>query len=345
MKLSDGREFVVIGENVHTTRVLRKKGARVVNEDDTWAVRFVDERGASGLLPVSEAEQGTQDFRQGRIKHVKVAIQAAMNEQAEQAEIGMVYLTALIRRQERAGADFLDLNVDEISHRPAEQQAAMDWLVTTVQAATSLPISIDSSSAEVIETGIRATDADAPRPMLNSASLERPEVLDLVAEHEASVVVTAAGQKGMPASAQARVENASGMIEAALEREIPLSRIYVDPLIFPASVDGSYSQHALDAIRALRDRFGNDMYITGGFSNVSFGIPYRKLINDVFLVLALDAGADSGIVDPVASPPDDALAMNRESEQFRLAEDALLGRDEFCQNYISAWRSGAFDQG
>ena len=134
--------------------------------------------------------------------------------------------------------------------------------------------------------------------MLNSASLERAEALDLAAEIGGAVIVTAAGATGMPSDSEQRVANGSEMIERALARGIPMERIYVDPLVFPISVDGAFGEHCLAAIRELRGRFGPELHITGGMSNVSFGIPQRRLINDVFLVMAVEAGADSGIIDP-----------------------------------------------
>ena len=78
-------------------------------------------------------------------------------------------------------------------------------------------------------------------------------------------------------------------------------------------------------------------------SNVSFGIPARKLMNTVFINLAVDAGADSGIIDPVMNPLSAVFAADRESVPYRLAEDTLLGRDEFCANYIGAWRKGTLE--
>ena len=78
-------------------------------------------------------------------------------------------------------------------------------------------------------------------------------------------------------------------------------------------------------------------------SNVSFGIPARKLMNTVFINLAVDAGADSGIIDPVMNPPAAVFTADRDSVPYRLAEDTLLGRDEFCADYIKAWRKGTLD--
>ena len=188
--------------------------------------------------------------------------------------------------------------------------------------------------------GLEAVDPGGPPPLLNSASLERLEALDLARDHRAAVVVTAAGERGMPADAEQRVANASRMIEAATAKGFAPGDIYVDPLIFPIAVDKDYGRHALDAIARLRAAGGRDLHITGGMSNVSFGIPGRKLINDVFLILAMAAGADSGIIDPVTSRPDDIRRIDRGSRAWQLAEDVLQGRDEHCRLYLRAWRRG-----
>ena len=205
---------------------------------------------------------------------------------------------------------------------------------------TNLPISVDSSDITVIESGLRAWGGGNLRPMLNSASLERVEALDLAVEHGAKVIITASGSAGMPSDADERVENASHMVEAALAMGIASRDVFVDPLVFPISVDSAFGLHTLDAIREIRRRFGPEIRITGGMSNVSFGIPARSVMNTVFINLAVEAGADSGIIDPVMNPLDTVFSADRESASYRIAEDVLLGRDEHCVKYIKAWRAG-----
>ncbi len=328
-------EFIVIGENMHTTRVVMKRGGRFVADGAGGpAVRYTDTAGEDRLLPVPEWATRTQDFEEGRVKHVMIAVRGAMEGDAECAG----YLRSIVRAQEAAGADFLDVNVDEISVKFDEQATAMRWLVEFVQGETARPVSVDSSNVDIIVAGLAACDPSGARPLLNSASLERMDALDLARRHDAEVVVTAAGDSGMPDGPDERVENASRMVEAARSMGFADSGIYIDPLYFPISVDGAFGGHGLDAIRGLRTRFGSDIHITGGFSNVSFGIPARKIINDVFMLMAVEAGADSGIVNPVASPPPEVFALDRDSESCRLAEDVLTGRDEHCKAWIRAWR-------
>ena len=330
--------FVAIGENIHTTRVVLKKGPRFATEGLQESVRFVAVDGEERLLTIPDSAKVGQDYSGGRIKHVKIAIQMAMGGGRDQ-ETGCSYLASMVRSQELAGADFLDLNVDEISLYRADQEQAMAWLVGFVQANSDLPVSVDSSAVSVIEAGLDACRPENARPLLNSASLERLEALDLVPLHNARVIVTAAGDSSMPEGTEARVENASRIVGEALARGIPESDLFIDPLVFPIAVDGRFGIHVLDTIRKLRREDGSEVHITGGFSNVSFGIPNRTVINKVFLVLALEAGADSGIVDPLNVQIEDLFEIDCSSPTYRLAEDVLMGRDSDCANYIRAWRN------
>ena len=333
------RDFVVIGENVHTTRALTTKSPRFVEQGGVEGLAFKSVDNASLFLPLSEELKAGQDYRQKRIKHVKLAVEAGMSEDGNSA-VAIEYLRKIVFDQERADALYLDVNVDEISVDPEHQARAMRWLVDQVQNMSQLPLSIDSSCVELIRTGLEAIRDGAERPLLNSASLERVEGLDLAREFNTRVIVTAAGQSAMPDDADERIDNASQMVEAALKRGINLADVFVDPLVFPISVDSSYGLDSLSAISGIRKRFGSGIRITGGMSNVSFGIPKRSVINTVFLVLALEAGADSGIIDPVMNPMNRVREVDRSSLAFHLAQDALLGQDEFCSRYIAAWRAG-----
>jgi 5-methyltetrahydrofolate--homocysteine methyltransferase len=179
--------------------------------------------------------------------------------------------------------------------------------------------------------------------MLNSASLERVGLLDLAVQSGGPVVLTAAGESGIPGDADGRVENAGRIVELALARGIPLERIYVDPLVFPISVDSASGEQCLAAFRRLRERFGPEIHLTGGMSNVSFGLPNRRLMNDAFLLLAIDAGADSGILDPVARRVERVLATDRGTRPFQLAVDVLTGADPNCRAYLKAHRAGELE--
>ena len=338
------KDFFVVGENIHTTRVLLRTGKLVgttANGDE--AVKYVTTAGETRYLVVPEDLKNRQDYQEGRLKHIMIAVRSAMSGIEPAATDGMTYLKTLVEKQIRAGADFLDLNVDEVSLRIAEQKAAMRWLVGAIEPLSRVPLSIDSSNLEILLAGIEACKGTAGKPLLNSASLERIEALDLAKERELLVVLTAAGASGMPQNTEERVANASRMIDAALAKDIPSHRMYVDVLVFPISVDSQFVIHCLDAFRQLRERYGEQIHLTGGLSNVSFGLPCRKLINEVFINLAVEAGADSGIVDPVANNLDNVFLADKQSRPYQLAQEMLLGRDRSCKNYLRAYRKGELE--
>jgi cobalamin-dependent methionine synthase I len=334
------RRFIVIGENIHTTRIIRRPSPRlVVDSRGHPSIVFVDEYGDQRLLRIPEDELQTQEYDEGRVKHVRSAVRLAK----EGNEHGIAYLRKLAVEQIEAGASFLDVNVDEYSHKLPEQIETMQFLVGLLGSISSVPLSIDSSNEEIIAAGMVATTRDAGPPMLNSASLERLDALELAKEIGGPVIVTAAGSSAMPSNSEERVDNASRMIDAALELAIPPDLIYVDPLMFPISVDGEFGRHVLDAITAIRARYGPDIHITGGMSNVSFGLPNRRLINDAFLALAIDAGADSGILDPTQNDILRVTTADRDARPFRLALEVLTGADRNCRAYIKASRAGELD--
>ena len=345
MKIADrDLEFIIIGENIHTTRVVRRQGKLIANTPDgVEAVRFTDAAGQRRYLTIPDAVKKTQDYEDGKVKHVAIAVKAAMTGVEPEATDGNDYLSRMVRRQADAGTDFLDLNVDEISPLEKDQKEAMRWLVQTIQGQCGIPIALDSSSTDVLETGLQTYDGNAGRPLLNSASLERLDALDLAVKYHAQVVITAAGEEEMPEDTEGRVANATRIVDTAVSRGVPLSAIYVDPLVFPISVDAENGNQCLEAIRQLRAHYGPEIHLTGGFSNISFGVPCRRLVNDVFLNLAADAGADSGIIDPVNSRLDEVFTIDRESRPYQVASEMLLGRDDFCANFLMAYRDGELE--
>jgi len=108
-----------------------------------------------------------------------------------------------------------------------------------------------------------------------------------------------------------------------------LDDIYVDACVLPVSTGPEHGKAILEAIGQIAARYPG-VHISAGVSNVSFGLPLRKLLNEVFLLLLMARGLDTAIVDPC----DPQLMMN-----IRAAE-ALLGRDEYCANYLRAFREG-----
>jgi cobalamin-dependent methionine synthase I len=335
-----GTPFEVVGENIHATRVLKRTGKHAVElADGSVGIGFTAPDGESLVLPVHPDLVASRDFATGKIKHVQSAIRWGL-EGGEHAATAARYVQTLAARQESTGADWLDLNADEVSAESSRRAEAIAWLVVTTEATARIPVSIDSSDVAVLAAGVAASTRPAGRLLLNSASIERPEVLALAAEFDCAVILAASGRSGMPANADERVANAIALIELAMGHNIAGDLLYVDPLVLPVAVEPEAPAHVLECARQLRAEYGDGIHLTGGLSNVSFGMPNRKLLNDTFIDLAAEAGIDSGIIDPVASDLARVFGADRTSEPYRLAADMLLGRDPFGGEYVAAFRDG-----
>jgi 5-methyltetrahydrofolate--homocysteine methyltransferase len=347
-----GTPFIVIGENIHATRVVRRDGPKVVSEGGRVAIRFAALDGTQRLLPIAEPIAAGSEFASGKVKHVRNALLLGMGADGSasadvtgrvtsaEGALARDYLVALARRQVDAGAAYLDANVDELSANPELRSAALAWLVRLLEPLVSVPLALDSSSAEVLASGLEASTRPRGAPLLNSASLERLDILDLAAAEACPVVLSAVGADGMPSNATKRIDNAARIVAEAAARGLAVNALFIDPLVIPVAVDPEAGHEYLDAVLAIRSAHGESIHITGGLSNVSFGLPARRLLNDVFVALAAEAGADSGIVDPVATDLARVFALERTSEAARLAEAVLTGADPFGGEFLAAFRDG-----
>ncbi|MEC7880847.1 MAG: dihydropteroate synthase [Chloroflexota bacterium] len=334
------KRFTVIGENIHATRVLRLNGKRVGDNDEgVQSVKYYSD-GETKFMTIPDEMKKTQPYQQGQAKHFMIAVWKGLFGNSRDQEESIDYIKNEIKRQEAAGANFLDLNVDEMSHKLDIQIKSMKWLVSIVEEFSSVPPSIDSSNSEIIQAGLAQYTGKQGRPMINSIALERVETFDLVQEFDASAILTGASEDGMPSNSDERVANINKIVDISKKHDINFSDIHLDPLVFPISVAPEYGVHFFDAVEKIRELFGDEINISGGLSNVSFGLPRRKLVNDVFIYICLQRGLDSGIIDPLQLKIDDILALDENSEDFKIAENMLMGRDDFCMNYIKYCREG-----
>ena len=234
----------------------------------------------------------------------------------------------LVNRQEAAGAAFIDCNAGTPADREPED---MVWLVRTIQEATALPLAVDTPSAKAAEAGLDAYVGSAT-PMLNSVTLEKDRVaniLPIAAERKTNLVCLAMDDRGVPCLPGQREDNAKRLIDTCVSAGLPPANLYVDPVVTMQAHDTNSGPSILHAIAAIKE-FAPEVHITAGLSNISFGLPNRKLLNRVFLALCMGRGMDSAILDPT----DEQLMA------VCITAEALLGRDEWCMGYITAGRAG-----
>ena len=313
--------LVVIGENLNATRKIKSDSVRIVHDDGRYHLPYEDLDGTERRLDVTEAFPDDES----NLNTVAYVAQALRNKDVD-------YLTWAIRAQEAAGSHIIDLCVDEMSIHKEERGEWMRYLVRTAQSVSDVVVSIDSSESETVIAGLEVHDASKSRPAINSVNLEdgRLDLLDLAREANAYLFANAGAQVGLPADAAERVANLTELMARMDAAQIPMEDRFLDPLVFPIGAGSEFGGHYLDAVRELRQAFP-EVHIFGGHSNVSFGLPGRKTLNNAFLILAIVAGCDAIMIDPLMNPP-------RELAEFRLAADVATGKDDFALKYLEHWR-------
>ncbi len=236
------------------------------------------------------------------------------------------FIGELAERQVAAGADYVDVNCGTLV---GEEVEALPWLVKTVQARVDVPLCIDSANPEAIEAALRVHRGQA---MVNSITAEGDRFesfLPLLQEHGASVIALCMDDQGIPETSEQRFEVALRLVEDLRAAGLKPEQIYIDPLIRPISTGSQFGVTALETIQRVKQHL-NGVHTICGLSNISFGLPKRRVLNMTFLALCLSAGLDAAIMDPTETVN---MAILR-------AAEALLGRDEYCRNYLEAYRQG-----
>jgi len=333
-------KFITIGENIHCSRIYKTNGKFVEKDENGRFLLKYRADNEQRTVPIPDEFTENSDWQAGKVKHCAVALwQTAYGNDAEK-KAGIDYLKHMAKVQESAGADYIEVNIDEFSRDTEERIKLIKWLITEIQRTVKKPVSVDSSNPEILGAGLEICDAERGRPMLNSVSLERLSAIEHVKKYRPVVVASAAGEQGLPSNVEERIANLDRLIPIIMEAGLDISDIYVDPLVLPIATDGKNGKILLDSTSAIREKYGNKIHIIGGFSNISFGMPKRNLVTQVFTYLAVEAGADSGIVNPVHVNNDILDSMDTSSEAFKLARALLMGEDEFGMQFITAVRGG-----
>ncbi|MBN1685441.1 MAG: dihydropteroate synthase [Spirochaetales bacterium] len=334
------QSFTVIGENIHCTRIVKSGGTRTSPLPGGGEGLSFAYDGEDCLLPIPQNwAEISPPYESGKIRHIALAVYQSLSGGSEdERAAGEKYLCWAAERQISRDAKYLDVNVDEYTNDLRERIETMSWLAGFLAGRYETPLSIDSSNVDVIAAGLAQCRKDVSQ-MVNSVSLEREEAVDVIIEFGADAVVSAAGKTGLPNTTGERLANFDSIVKILDAKGMKREKMYLDPLVLPISVDSGNGKKFFESVTAVRERY-DGVHITGGLSNVSYGMPNRKLLNMVFTRLFVDAGGDSGIIDPVQMPVKEIAAMDVTSNSFKLAQAVLDGTDFFGGEYIAAYRDG-----
>lgn len=237
-------------------------------------------------------------------------------------------LAQLAQSQARAGAGFVDVNVGTGEGQRQDEADSMEWAVKVVAEAVEKPVCVDSADPLVIEAGLKALGAEGV--LVNSAKAEDDvleEVVKLAAAHNSLLVGLAMDESGIPPTSDGRLTACGKIADACSKAGVSLERVFFDPLALPVSTDTTQGLVTLETISRIKKEFPGARTVMG-LSNISYGLPARGKLNTAFLYMALYAGLDAAIADPL----DEGLMAGVK------AGEVLVGKDRHCRRYMRAFR-------
>ncbi|MFQ5681397.1 MAG: dihydropteroate synthase, partial [Candidatus Omnitrophota bacterium] len=232
-------------------------------------------------------------------------------------------IQGLARQQVAARAAALDVNCGPASARPRED---IKWLVEVIQEVVDVPLCLDSTKPEVIESGLSVAKTAA---IINSttADNEKLDVLvPLALKYNSRLIGLCLNKKGVPQDKALRLELAAQIVTYCQDKNFPLERLYLDPVVLPVNVAQSQGKEVLGALAEFKLLADPAPQTIVGLSNVSQGTKQRSLINRTFLVMAQAAGLDAAILDPLDKDLMDGLR----------AADIILNNQIYCDSFLSA---------
>jgi len=252
------------------------------------------------------------------------AIKAAIEAQDAAA------IRKVAKEQTEAGADYIDVNAGIFMGREPEY---LKWLVETVQQVTDKPCAIDSPNPAAIEAALSVHQGTA---MINSISLEKErcaKLMPVIAGTGHKVIALCMSDAGMPQTVDDRMKIADALVGGLLQNDVKVENIFVDPLVQPLSVNNTFGMAFINTIEKVVAAYPG-IHAACGLSNISYGLPARSFINQTFMTMAIAKGLDGAIVNPL----DKKMMANI------IVAEALAGRDDFCMQYLKAYRAGRFEQ-
>ena len=240
------------------------------------------------------------------------------------------FISDLAKYQAELGAQYIDVNCGTLVD---DEVTSLPWLVETVQSAVDLPCCIDSPNPLALAAAIGVHKG---KPLINSITNENGrymEIIPLVKESGGKIIALVIDDEyGMPAIAEHRIKVGNDLVKRLNADGVSNDRIFIDPLVQPISSSPEMGRIVLDTISGIA-RANPGVHFMCGLSNISYGLPQRSLLNSTYLCLCMMAGLDAAILNP----------GNKRMMANIYATEALLNMDEFCSEYLGAFRNGLLD--
>jgi len=235
------------------------------------------------------------------------------------------------QRQVEAGANYVDVNIGAISNKIED----FLWMIESVQAAVSTPISIDCNKISFLKEALKICEKE---PLINSTTAhdERLEqIIPLAIEHKASLIGVCMDEKGSPQDANRRVELAAKIFTAAIEKGLPTEKLFLDPVVMPLKFLQPQASHILEAISQFKLLSEPSPHIVVGLSNISSQTTEMKLINRTFLVMAIGVGLDAAICE----------VTDTELVNAAITAELVQNKHIYSDSFLKAYHTTSSSQG
>lgn len=229
------------------------------------------------------------------------------------------------KRQTEAGADYVDVNIGAVSNKVED----FLWMIETTQNAVDTPISIDSNKLEFVK---RALEACIKEPIINSTTAHEEKLEQLVplaAEHNASLIGVCMDEKGSPQDVNRRVELGAKIFVSATEKGLAPEKIFLDPVTMPLKFLQPQASYVLEALRQFKLLSDPPPHMVIGLSNISSQSKEIRLINRIFLVMAIESGLDAAICD----------ATDEELVNAAITAELVLNKQIYSDSFIKAYHA------
>jgi len=222
--------------------------------------------------------------------------------------------------QQEKGVHILDVNV---GLPDIDEVQMLKTAVCELQAIINLPLQIDTSDTDAMESALRRYNGKAMINSVNGKKESMDAVFPLAKKYGGLIVALTLDENGIPETAEGRIKIAEKILAEAALYGIDKKNIIFDPLALTISADTNAGRETLRSVKLIREKLG--CHTSLGVSNVSFGLPHRDAINATFFSLALGNGLSAAIMNPYS---DDMM-------KTYYTYSALMGQDENCTRYIS----------
>ncbi|WP_455537729.1 homocysteine S-methyltransferase family protein [Terrisporobacter sp.] len=234
------------------------------------------------------------------------------------------YVINLALEQSREGSEILNVNVGVPD---LDEEKTMKKVIKGIQEVVDVPLQIDSANVKALEEGLRYYNGRTIVNSVNGKEKSLESVLPIVKKYGACIVGLTLDENGIPNTAKGRFNIAKKIVERAEKYGIRRQDVFIDCLSLTVSAQQDEAIETIKAIKMVKENLGCKTIL--GVSNISYGTPNRRALNNTYLNLALGAGLDLPIIN----------TQDKTMIESVYAYKVISNIDKGCLEYVEKFKS------